>query len=629
LRSLLHKSRTIIAIWLVGLMTGCEESTVATVTETPATTTSLEPKLPRELHDEGYVGSQACADCHERNHASWYASYHRRMTQAASPAAILAPFEDRTPVDTGAAWELEHEGEAFFATPVSRTGDRRGERMRVVLTTGSHHYQMYWLQTAELGGLLALPFAWHLGDRAWVPRRSLFLTPPEIEPAFEFDRWQKVCIACHTTNGTPEHQPSGAARVAEFGISCEACHGPGAGHVALRRELEQEGVGQATAAVTDELIVDPSTLSHERSAMICGQCHGVHPHRSPEDRERWRATGHEFRPGENLAESRELLSGIPSENSPELASQVSPEMFGSLFWSDGEVRVSGREYNGLVESPCFQRGELSCLSCHRLHPSARDPRPLEQWATDQLEQGMEGSRACTQCHHAFEDGERLTAHTHHEEASTGSECMNCHMPFTTYGLTKAIRSHTITVPRADVALSTGRPNACNGCHLDRSLGWSADHLTEWFGHARPLLESDDENVSAAVKSALAGDAGQRALVAWALGWSPAREVSGTGWMPYVLSTLLVDRYDAVARVALATARLDPRYADLTLDFTLRDRRRAAPVQETIMADWMSSGLKATLEQRRTVLIRPDGSLDTENVIRLMQDRDERDVRLAE
>jgi hypothetical protein len=44
---------------------------------------------------------------------------------------------------------------------------------------------------------------------------------------------------------------------------------------------------------------------------------------------------------------------------------------------------------------------------------------------------------------------------------------------------------------------------------------------------------------------------------------------------------------------------------------------------------MSSGLKATLEQRRTVLIRPDGSLDTENVIRLMQDRDERDVRLAE
>jgi hypothetical protein len=100
-------------------------------------------------------------------------------------------------------------------------------------------------------------------------------------------------------------------------------------------------------------------------------------------------------------------------------------------------------------------------------------------------------------------------------------------------------------------------------------------------------------------------------------------------MPYVLSTLLVDRYDAVARVALATARLDPRYADLTLDFTLRDRRRAAPVQETIMADWMSSGLKATLEQRRTVLIRPDGSLDTENVIRLMQDRDERDVRLAE
>jgi len=572
------------------------------------------------------VGPAACSGCHEQNHATWYASHHRRMTQTASVEAILAPFEGRTPVDRGAAWMLEREGDEFFATPTSRSGDKQGERMRVVLTTGSHHYQMYWLANEELGGLLALPFVWHVGDRAWVTRRSQFIFPPQDETALEFDRWQRVCIKCHTTNGTPEHTPSGSPRVAEFGISCEACHGPGERHVAFRRAREASG---ATEPVEQDWIVDPSTLPHERSAMVCGQCHAIHPFRSDEERQKWRANGFDFRPGDDLAETRELLSGRVSENSRELAEALRPETISELFWSDGEVRVSGREYNGLVESPCFQRGEMDCLSCHELHPSARDPRPLGEWAVDQLELGLDGSTACTACHEAYEDGERVAAHTRHTVGSSGSECMNCHMPYTTYGLTKAIRSHTITSPDVAATLATGRPNACNNCHLDRSLGWTAEHLKRWFGHDRPGLSRDDEELSATVVAALSGDAGQRALAAWALGWEPARRVSGTGWMPYLVSALLIDTYDAVARVAQETARLDPRYAELSLDFTLRDSRRAIPVTETVMADWLREGLAATPQQRAAVLVLEDGSLDSLRVQELMLRRNERPVRLAE
>ena len=586
----------------------------------------LGPRWPRELREEGYVGSEACADCHEQNHASWYASYHRRMTQAASPEAILAPFEGRTPWDQDSLWLLEREGDAFYATPASREGEPYRERMRVALTTGSHHYQLYWLACDDPEGLLALPFVWHAGEQRWLTRRSQFLTPPRASTPFEVDRWKASCIECHATNGTPEHPDSGASRVADFGISCEACHGPGERHVALRRELAARGRDEEPE---DDFIVDPALLPHERSSMVCGQCHAIHPFRSEEERARWRANGFDFRPGDDLARHRELLSGRFEENSAEIRAHVPAETLEELFWADGEVRVSGREYNGLVESPCYQRGELSCLSCHTMHPSTSDPAGLERWADDQLRRGMDGARACTSCHSEYEEPELVTAHTHHAVGSSGSECMNCHMPYTTYGLTKAIRSHTITSPDAAVSFATGRPNACNVCHLDRSLGWAADHLADWFGHERPDMPAEDEEVSATVLHALRGDAGQRALAAWALGWEPAREVSGTGWIPYLLSFLLADTYDAVVRVALVTARRDPRYADLDVDLTLRDGRRVLPVTRTLTADWKRDGLESTPEQRAALLLRPDGTLDGERVQDVVKRRDNRDVRLAE
>ena len=141
------------------------------------------------------------------------------------------------------------------------------------------------------------------------------------------------------------------------------------------------------------------------------------------------------------------------------------------FWSDGQVRVSGREFNGLAASACFKRGEMSCLSCHSLH-HYQDP-------DDQLGARMEGNQACLQCHSSF--AAKLESHTHHRAESTGSLCYNCHMPFTTYGLLKAIRSHTITSPTVRSSLATGRPNACNLCHLDKSLGWTAQKLNGWYG----------------------------------------------------------------------------------------------------------------------------------------------------
>ena len=590
------------------------------------------PRRPTELRDEGYVGSEACGECHPRNAETWHASYHRTMTQVATPAAIRAPFEGTTPLFDGTVWKLSREGDRSFVAPLSEKGESLGARREIVLTTGSHHYQIYWLEARDGEDMATLPLIWHLGERRWVPRKAMFLIPPTTEDMVEAGRWSKTCIKCHATNGTPRHPADERTHVAQFGIACEACHGPGARHVELERARERDA---AAGAVEPDLaretaIVGPADLTHDRASQVCGQCHGVHllPR---EAIPAWEREGFAYRPGDDLAATKDLLRGTYERNSPAMRAFLdrNPGTLESLFWSDGEVRVSGREYNGLVESPCFQRGELGCLSCHDLHPSREDRRPLEAWAEDQLLPGRDGPRACIGCHAEYGEPERVRAHTHHAPGGPGTNCLDCHMPYTSYGLTKALRSHTITSPSAAASLATGRPSACNQCHLDKSLGWTADRLHEWYGAERPALDRDREEVAASVLWALEGDAGLRALAAWNLGWEPARATSGTGWIAYLLSTLLQDPYDAVRWIAWRTLRKDPRYAGFDLDFTRDPAEQRALVRAGVLTDWTREGLRASAEQRAAVLVRPDGTLDVERFRAIRERIDRREFRLAE
>src|SRR5207244_11491449 len=118
------------------------------------------------------------------------------------------------------------------------------------------------------------------------------------------------------------------------------------------------------------------------------------------------------------------------------------------YWHDAIIPFTCREYNGLIETPCAARGGLCCLSCHSMHSS--QPH-------DQLAAGMDGNRACLQCHERFAG--KIPEHTHHAPNSSGSLCYNCHMPLATYGLLKAVRNHYIDSPSVKVTAQVGRPNA--------------------------------------------------------------------------------------------------------------------------------------------------------------------------
>lgn len=534
-----------------------------------------ERSRPRALREDDYVSSAECKSCHPQQYDTWSSSYHRRMTQLATPDAVIGAFDGRE-LD---GYRISRSGDRFFVDlPALRSGEQPARRP-ISLVTGSHHMQVYWYETGEGRALGQLPFGFLRADQRWVPRASMFLEPPGDPRPSEIGRWNSSCIACHTTHGQPRADERGAydTAVAEFGVACEACHGPGREHVAkfgspLSRYERHLGRSVASG------IVQPKKLDHRKASEICSQCHALWQHRGEAAAQAWNEHGFSYRPGGDPTESLWLLQPSAAKADARVAwvMQNRRSYADGQFWRDGQARVSGREFSGMIDSACYQHGELSCLSCHAMHKPADDARPVAEWANDQLRAGMDGDQACLQCHTQFRG--HVTQHTFHAESSEGSRCYNCHMPNTSYGLMKAMRTHRIDVPDARSTASTGRPNACNACHLDRSLGWAADQLQARYGIAPPELDADQREVPAAWLLALRGDAGQRALIAWAAGWAPAIAASREADLPALLGVLMDDPYDAVRYIAERSLRSLPGLAldraALDYDFVRAPNQRA-------------------------------------------------------
>ncbi len=509
--------------------------------------------LPSPAADRGYVTSDSCRACHPNEYASWHASYHRTMTQPTAAATVRAPFAGETlrSDDDGRTYRLRREGDTLWAD-ISGVGARR-----VPMMTGSHHMEAFWLAGGHGNELVEFPFTWLFDDARWVSRRDVFLVGTEYSK--QPSTWNRICIECHVTGGVPGFDARAtvpSSRVAELGIACEACHGPASAHVAANHDPFRRWSLHASGAA-DATIVNPARLSPARSAEVCGQCHGIAC--PPDD---WLQRGLAFRPGQPLADAKPILR-LASLGQSDCRAQIAADasFAPSRYWKDGMVRVSGREYNGLIESRCFQRGALSCLSCHSMHDS--DPN----W---QLGRGKDGNGACTPCHAAI--GANLAAHTHHAPGSTGSTCYNCHMAQTTWGLLRAMRSHQITIPRVQDDVDAGRPNACNLCHLDRTLAWAADALARLWGTPAPTLDRDERTIAAGALYVARGEAGVRAIAAFHMS-------TGAAWMAPYLIELLDDDYSAIRYNAIRSLRNISGFADLKYDYVGSEEARWAAQRE--------------------------------------------------
>ncbi|MEO6596723.1 MAG: cytochrome c3 family protein [Planctomycetota bacterium] len=588
---------------------------------------SLPTQRPIEVHEPAYVGSAACRACHPAEHASWFGSFHRTMTQVASHATLVPEFE-RLELDCfGKPVVLEWRGDTLWAK-FERGGRRPAAVERPVeQLTGSHHLQVLWYSTGLGRELAPVPMAFKLEERIWLPLTSVFVLPPEFRDPPEPGAWSQSCSMCHATATRPRIDiDQNDTHVAEFGISCEACHGPGAAHQAanqnpLRRYIQRfEG--------RDATIVNPGTLPPARSAEVCGHCHSVSILRE-QHFEAWRERGSPFVPGQDL-QTTHLVIGTLDRDAPELRRELAknPNFFSSSFWSDGQVRLSGREFSGLRRSPCYTHGDvkrqMDCTSCHTMHTA--DGSSPAAWCDDQLGEGKRGNSACTQCHSEYAQPAALALHSHHAPESSGSRCYDCHMSHTSVGLLKASRNHAITNPSVRSELETGRPNACNQCHLDRTLAWTAEQLATKWGIESPALDDEQRTVAASVRWLLTGDAGQRLLAAWSFGWSEAQAASGTDWMAPYLARLLDDPYYAVRFNAQRSLRSLPgEHASLIGYDFLAAAEPARVFGERVQAEW-ALGYRGPA---RPALLLDKSGLQAAAFQRLYARRDNRPVYLAE
>lgn len=553
---------------------------------------------PVAVAEDGYVGSHTCQPCHRHEYSTWYDSFHRTMTQVAAPSSVIGEFNGVELQHSGVRYRLgrDHENSwVEFDAPQSVQDETPAKlRRNVVLCTGSHHMQVYWLSTGRESELAVLPFAWLIAEQRWIPREACFLQLPSESDAYEPGRWNRSCIGCHTTHGDRNLKPPAAPQstVSEFGIACEACHGPGESHIGYHHNSNKP---QAPDPITH-----PLRLSHERASEVCGQCHMA-----------WHSeiaqSGLTYRPGDDLRGLRATVKK-PSQ-----------------FWRDGMVRVVGREFNGLMESACFQRGALSCFSCHRMHQAENDTRPRGDWTDDQLKPDMRGDEACLSCHDEYRSSDKRQSHTHHLDSSHGSRCYNCHMPNTTYGLLKATRSHKISSPSIAETVTAGRPNACNLCHLDKPLNWTAEKLAAWYDHTSIEPPKEWSETALSVRMALAGDAGQRALIAWHMGWAPAREASGEAWLPPYLAILMTDDYPAIRLIAHRSIKQIEGYADIRYDSEMPGVEQQR-VPGVITNRWRK---KSALFDQPTLLISPTGELDMERLTKILEQRDHTVISLDE
>lgn len=477
--------------WAVGL------GVLAVVVGVALRATATEVATPVVLAEVPYAGSASCEVCHPDHTASWRRTYHRTMTQEASPTSVLGDFSGVSFTFQGVTSRFLRDGDGYAIETLDGQGHVR--RQPVVRTVGSRRVQQYL--TREGDRFTRLPVAWDVEARRWFHLSGGFLDPDGTDFNTHRALWDANCIFCHNVKARPGYdwqRQRFDSHVAELGIACEACHGPGAEHAARNTQPWRRYYLHYSDA-KDLSIVDPMRLDALKRVQVCGHCHGQ---RLPKPVERIRpflAEGDPYTAGEDLSAYTEPLH----RDTPLPGVDVSLR-----FWKDGTPRLSAYEYQGLLMSKDFQRGGLTCQHCHTMHGG--DPKGM-------LTPEKRGPAACQGCH--AELVARAAEHSGHKEGSSGTDCYACHMPKIAYGVMTVHPTHRIQPPDPSRAWRYEMPEACTLCHTDRSAKWAARALRQQRGQPPPedLPTGADFEVAESIRALLSGDVVQRAVAAAALG----------------------------------------------------------------------------------------------------------------
>ena len=416
---------------------------------------------PGQAPAKGHVGAEVCRECHAAAFDAWASSRHRRAMQVADAKSVLGDFRNAKFSYAGTTSVFStRDGKYFVRTdgPDGKLGD-----FEIRYTFGVEPLQQYLIELPG-GRLQALGIAWDTRTKKEGGQRWFHLYPDQKLRAGDplhwtgvDQNWNFMCAECHST-GLRKNFDAGSKRFAtawtEIHVACEACHGPGADHVAWARAKKggaaYPAAGNGLAVALDERkgvtwTPAPTTGNAQRSAPrkssheieTCARCHA-------------RAA----------RLSDDVAAGRPVQDTHRLS-----RLDDGLYYADGQIRDEVYEWGSFVQSRMFAAG-VTCADCH-------DPHSL----------GLrrQGNDLCATCHVTAKYD--AVAHTHHAKGSAGSECVVCHMPTTTYMRIDARHDHSLRIPRPDLSQALGTPNACGACHAKKGPQWAADAIRTWTGRA--------------------------------------------------------------------------------------------------------------------------------------------------
>lgn len=402
----------------------------------------------------GYAPAESCLVCHAEQTKSWNGSDHDWAMREADSNSVLGNFDEARFNDAGVEFYFFQRAGRYFVRTEGEDG--RVTDFHISYTFGHRPLQQY-LVSFPSGRLQVLTIAWDtrpasVGGQRWFSLYpgQRFVAGDPMHWTGRYQNWNAMCADCHSTNlikGYDDQFDMFASTWHEQNVGCQACHGPGQAHLEWAKRSTPEAHFDRTADIG--LTVDFKALGGRGLIEQCAFCH-----------------------------SRRRVLGSGQEHGKPLLNTMLPATLRSdLYHADGQIQGEVYVYGSFTQSKMYTAG-VTCTDCHDPHSTGVK---------------VDGNGLCLQCHNLTPPARfpslqaknyNTPEHHHHRSNSSGANCVDCHMPETTYMIIDPRRDHSIRIPRPDLAESIGGPDACTSCHQDQSPAWATKTIEEWYDEPR-------------------------------------------------------------------------------------------------------------------------------------------------
>jgi len=412
----------------------------------------------QKMTDAEYVGIDACVECHAEQVKLWRGSHHDLAMQHATDKTVLADFSNTQFTYAGITSTFYKKNNKFMARTDGPDGKLHDYEIKYVF--GVTPLQQYLVEL-DNGRLQALTIAWDTRPKAEGGQRWFHLYPDEeitYKDELHWTRtnfnWNTMCAECHSTNLEKNYSSASdtfKTSWSEIDVSCEACHGPSSKHISWAKKepgWESFNNNKGLNVLFDERKgvhwkINPETGNAHRSSerttdkeiQVCAQCHS----------------------------RRSVISSDYSPGKPYLDHYMPRLLDEDMYFADGQIQDEVYVFGSFLQSKMYHAG-VTCSDCHEPH-------------SHQLRSG--GNGVCLQCHAADRfDSEK---HHFHKAGADGAKCAECHMPPRNYMVVDPRHDHSFRIPRPDLSVQLGTPNACNQCHADKDAAWADAQVKQWYG----------------------------------------------------------------------------------------------------------------------------------------------------